>query len=348
MTRWLLLSLALAGCDDSASSAAEPDADHDASTQDARVSDAAADASAQDEAVPDAAPDAAPDAIVDLGPPPTVDECFASVVGELGPVYEPYDPVIGHHCKGTNHQDIVGVERVVFLGDSVTAGTPPSSPAEVYRALLGEMLMERFGPDLVIDNCSEFGARTDDFLIGKGEIGECFPEGGDERVTLTIFTIGGNDIAAWAQDALEVEAAIQAADDAADLLDDAVAWLKDPMRFPAGSFVVYANPYEYTDATGDLESCELAALADLAGNWISGAPAVIRFQERFMEVATRYGADMVFSLEHFCGHGFHNEDPESQCYRGPGTEQWFDLTCIHPNPAGHAALADLFIETIDQ
>ena len=31
-------------------------------------------------------------------------------------------PVIGSHCVGTNHQDIDGIERVVFLGDSITVG----------------------------------------------------------------------------------------------------------------------------------------------------------------------------------------------------------------------------------
>jgi hypothetical protein len=55
---------------------------------------------------------------------------------------------------------------------------------------------------------------------------------------------------------------------------------------------------------------------------------------------------MIFLLENFCGHGFHAGEPENECYRGPDAETWFDLTCIHPNPTGHAALADLFFQTI--
>ena len=41
-------------------------------------------------------------------------------------------------------------------------------------------------------------------------------------------------------------------------------------------------------------------------------------------------------LETFCGHGFHKDDPASQCYRGANTPLWFDpFTCIHPNTTGH-------------
>jgi hypothetical protein len=56
--------------------------------------------------------------------------------------------------------------------------------------------------------------------------------------------------------------------------------------------------------------------------------------------------DVVFSLENFCGHGFHADDPNGVCYRGPNTDVWFDLTCVHPSPKGHAALARLFNTTI--
>jgi hypothetical protein len=57
---------------------------------------------------------------------------------------------------------------------------------------------------------------------------------------------------------------------------------------------------------------------------------------------------VIFMLEHFCGHGFHNEDPTTRCYRGPGTGRWFDLTCIHPNPTGHARIAEMFLAVIDE
>ncbi|MEZ4469918.1 MAG: hypothetical protein R3F60_03745 [bacterium] len=163
-----------------------------------------------------------------------------------------------------------------------------------------------------------------------------------------IFTMGGNDIAAWAGDRETPERALALADAAAADLDAAVAWLKDPARFPAGSFVIFANPYEFTDATGDLESCALAATAGFEGSWIEGEAAVIHFNEQYMATAVRHQADLIFTLEAFCGHGFHHDDPESRCYRGPDTEIWFDLTCIHPNPTGHRAIADMVLAVVDE
>ena len=341
-----LLALTMAivgGCDDAGGSTGP--AAIDAGPTDAGLADAGlTDAGLTEAGLPDAGlTDAAP---VDPGPRPTVDDCFAGILGELAPDYAQFDPVIGYHCAGTDHQDVQGVERVVFLGDSVTTGTPPARLWEWYRALLTDRFHARYGEDLPIDNCSAFGARTDDLLIGKRQIPECFPDDGDDRTTLVVFTVGGNDIAAWAQDHLSAAEAMQAASDAADLLDEALAWFREPGRFPNGVFLVFANPYEFTDGTGDLESCALAAAVELSGNWIEGAPAVLNFQERFMRAAVAHGFDLVFSLEHFCGHGFHHDDPASQCYRGPDTPVWFDFTCIHPNTVGHRALADLFWSTI--
>ena len=40
------------------------------------------------------------------------------------PVYDDLGVVAGRHCSGTDHQDIQDIEKVVFLGDSITAGTP--------------------------------------------------------------------------------------------------------------------------------------------------------------------------------------------------------------------------------
>ena len=85
----------------------------------------------------------------------------------------------------------------------------------------------------------------------------------------------------------------------------------------------------------------------MTGSWPEGAAAVVHFQERFMKIATDTKTDMIFLLEHFCGHGYRRNDPAGQCYRGPGAELWFDPTCIHPNPKGHERIADLFLKVID-
>src|SRR5206468_8946026 len=106
----------------------------------------------------------------------------------------------------------------------------------------------------------------------------------------------------------------------AQLMRDAILWLKDPTRFPNGSYVVFGNVYEYTDATGDMASCPAASLSGFSGTWAQGTNAVTHFQEQYMKIAVDTKSDMVFMLENFCGHGYHHDDPKSQCYRGPNTK----------------------------
>ena len=108
--------------------------------------------------------------------------------------------------------------------------------------------------------------------------------------------------------------------------------------------------YEYTDATGDIASCAGATLSGL-DRWDRPrdlARLVVWANEQFMSVAVETRADMILMLEHFCGHGFRRDDPRSPCYRGPGAAPWFDLTCIHPNPAGHAAIANMMMSVVGE
>ncbi|MBL8974770.1 MAG: hypothetical protein JNK56_29510, partial [Myxococcales bacterium] len=68
-----------------------------------------------------------------VGPVDCLFEPFVNQ-GQLVIDYAQFDPIIGSHCKGTNHQDITDIERVVFLGDSVTVGTPPTQGKDFYRS----------------------------------------------------------------------------------------------------------------------------------------------------------------------------------------------------------------------
>jgi len=68
--------------------------------------------------------------------------------------------------------------------------------------------------------------------------------------------------------------------------------------------------------------------------------------EEFMSIAVDTRTDMLFLLESFCGHGYNHDNPNSRCYRGPDAELWFDLTCIHPNPTGHRAIADMMMSVV--
>lgn len=331
-----------------------------------------ADASLVDAAVPDAA------SPLDAGPSGIGPTCFPDIwdPNTLGPNYDQFAPQVGSHCLGTNHQAISGVERVVFLGDSVTVGTPPTPSDEYYRSRLADALAAHFGlmpPSDVWQRaslvngtaliqssgdfaaCAKWGARTDDLIEDNSQMLDCFPEGERQKRTLVVMTIGGNDIAAITKAGApsggktyaEVEVMTQ---DFVQKLRDAVHWLKDdPTLFPNGVYVIFSNMYEFTDATGDVTSCPAAGLAGFDEPWTNPQDLehlVVWANEQFMQIAVETQTDLIMMLEHFCGHGYHNDDPAGRCYRGPNTERWFDLSCIHPNPAGHQVIADMFMAVV--
>lgn len=301
-----------------------------------------------------AAVDTADSGVVDTWDPDASirENCFPGIGDEsLGfPEYDDLGVVPGRHCSGTNHQDIDGIEKVVFLGDSITAGTPPTLPADVYRAVLTASLQARFGDDLEFANCSEFGARTDDYL--PTQIPACFEDVQDKR-TLVVSTMGGNDTFAAATEVMEtgdVGAAAAVLERAVDHQRDAMRWFRDneDVMFPAGVFVITGNVYEFTDATGDMGSCPLASNLGFAGVIPEIRDAYLYINEAFLEISVETQTDSTFMLENFCGHGFFAGDPENECYRGPEAQTWFDPTCIHPNTEGHAAIAQMFLDVVEE
>jgi hypothetical protein len=354
-----------------------------------------------------------PDAEVP-GPLSINELCFSEFYEPTGtnPDYDQYAPTIGSHCVGTNHQAITGIEQVVILGDSVTQGTPNDvhptclENNHFFRNKLSEWLVDTYGldtGDLIswglfksynclydgtpglqtsgdFHNCSKWGAKTDDFIEGGGQIPQCFPgypEVGSDKTTLVFFTMGGNDIAHINKagfNASEAEVAAgypevwAFAESTIGYLEEAMAFLKDPAAFPNGVHVVFANPFEFTDGTGDTSACSPAEInipfvgpldisafgIDLAGIAGYGAwedqsvqeAVVIWMMEQYMRIAVDYQADLVWLLESFCGHGFvatgPDADTENRCYRGPDAELYFDISCTHPSKAGHKALSELF------
>ncbi len=303
------------------------------------------------------------------------DACFEDIAAdtaEPAPDYAPYAPVIGSHCYGTDHQDITDVERVVFLGDSVTVGTPPSLSAEFYRTLLADELADEFGLDapdywwqlydifsgtsLTQDSgdfscCAEWGARADDLMQDDDQVERCLPEDERDKTTLVIMTIGGNDLQNLTEGFQEGESVDELwaeTEEFMALVREAVEWIKEPGRFANGVHVIFTNLYEFTDGTGDVTACPVAALAGFGAAVDDPELAwmVVWAMEEFMSIAVDTGSDMLFLLETFCGHGFNYEDPEGRCYRGEDAELWFDLTCIHPNPTGHAQIAEMFMEVV--
>lgn len=301
--------------------------------------------------------------------------CFQEIRGDgtqLEPDYDQFNPTIGTHCSGTNHQDITGVERVVFLGDSITVGTPPTSDNEMYRNILADTLAARFGLSQagalwkavnLIDgtalfqewgdfaSCARWGARADDLMDDDTQVADCLPADKRNLNTLVIMTIGGNDLA-------RLTKGFQEGKPIADLWTDtqtymaqvrqAVAWIKEPGRFPNGVHVIYTNLYEFTDATGDTSACPAAGLAGYGDAVTDPAleEMVVWSLEQYMDIAVQTQSDMLFLLESFCGHGYRRDDASGRCYRGPDAELWFDLTCTHPNPAGHRVIADMMMDVV--
>jgi lysophospholipase L1-like esterase len=311
------------------------------------------DATVTDANVTDGAASNVHDAGLDVGPLMSKpSDCFKAQAGALAqPDYDQFLPKMGHHCEGTEQQTITGVEKVVFFGDSITSGTPPTPASQYYRQLVVDGLKQRFG-NIAVGDCSKWGAKNEDLLgdpdAGKlGQIQQCFPSGVETKRTLIVMTTGGNDIADWAKNQLSAAAAVAKVDEAADQLASALVWLKDSAHFPNGSWVIFSNVYEYTDTSGDLSSCPAAVLSGFQGNWAQGAQAVVKLQDLYMKHAVETGTDVMFLLEKFCGHGYRRDDPNLQCYRGPNADLWFDLTCYHPNPTGHQKIADSVLRIVD-
>ncbi len=259
--------------------------------------------------------------------------------------------VVPEHCLGTDHQDIGPVGLVVFLGDSITAGTPPTHPDEYYTAQVVAGLEQRFGAVEVAD-CAEWGARIDDLLVGVEQGSACVAEPTDQP-TLVVFTIGGNDMVAWGEDLADgdEQAVVEARFEQAMVdLETTLTWLRgqQPTLFPAGLSIVFTNVYEYTDSTNEVGVCPLASVFQVPEQIDAFAEGYANIGLRYAEIAVRTGSDMVFLQEEFCGHGFFYDDPENPCYRGDDAERWFDDTCIHPTPTGHARIAEMVLAVVDR
>ena len=310
---------------------------------------------------------------------PTARSCFEGEyesprpLTDFGPDYDAFGPRVGAHCLGTDHQDIRDVERVVFLGDSMTVGTPPTAVGDYYRGRLADALAAHFGleaPDgswrasnpldgrAVVRasgdfvSCARWGAVTRDLLGGDNQIEDCFPQADRHLRQLVIITMGGNDLQTIVKDGFGGAETAALWDEARALVTrmrTAVQWLKSAGRFPGGLDVVFANIPEFTDGTGDFGSCPAAGAFGFSGTWNDPdamEDVFIWVNEQYMSIAVDTGSDMAFVLEEFCGHGFHRDDPTAPCYRGAGSAHWFDPTCIHPNTAGHARIAEMFMAIV--
>ncbi|MBL4687126.1 MAG: SGNH/GDSL hydrolase family protein, partial [Nannocystaceae bacterium] len=289
-----------------------------------------------------------------------------------GPDYTEFNVTIGSHCQGTNHQDITDIERVVFLGDSVTVGTPPTAGSSVYRSIVALELANHFGIEApstdwqgyniingnpveqesgAFAQCSEWGGRNNDLM---SQLEGCFAGDDFDARTLIIMTSGGNDISAMTSDAIDGAPAGELFEQLESMVEfhrQTIQWLVGEDRFSNGIFVVNANVFEFTDYTAEVLSCPTAGLAGFSSNppntdLLLGALTLIN--EEYAAIAAETGTDVAFMFETMCGHGFLAGDASNVCYRGAGTENWFDATCIHPTLTGHSNVAEMFLSVITE
>ncbi|MCB9665633.1 MAG: hypothetical protein H6732_16105 [Alphaproteobacteria bacterium] len=382
LTLAMLFACAPAVEDDKADGGDKPDTDTPADSA-APDTDGTADTDGADTSDDTDAPDTDPPATTDLGAPTctgpaTLECCFGALWDGPAPVdYASAGATLGQHCKGTNHQDIQGVQRVVFIGDSITMGTPPTPAGQWYRNRLARELATRFGLQppsprwTLVDpisgnaletfsgdfaNCSKWGARTDDLIDPPHQqMKTCMPEEDRDLVTLVVMSIGGNDIFSFLEDinaGVEDDKLREAYDKAVSRLEAAVRWVKEPGRFPNGVFVVFTNTFDFSDADGaeDMAACDGAELINLSPPLREPIlhSVIADAQARYLKLAVETGTDMVFFGEAFCGHGWNTDDTTRRCYRGPGAATYTDFTCEHPNGTGHAAIADLVLAVVDE
>lgn len=234
--------------------------------------------------------------------------------------------------------------RVVYMGDSITAGVGASSFSLEYPSLL-EANSDSAWPDHADEtlsaayptieewiNVSVGGATTSS--MKQNQLSDLEARVGlpAEGETLIFVTIGGND----AQQALlpfaDVDTIAQAA---LDNIDDMARWLTDPANFPDGVYVYFTNIYEPSDGTGQSQcffgmdySDNLAKLDVMNGGLIS--------------MGTDIGFAAVDLNGHFRGHGMNNENPTIDAYDEDDPSRWFDNDCLHPNDRGHHEVRRLF------
>lgn len=310
--------------------------------------------------------------------PPTAAECFGPIWGDgtwTVPDYDAEGVVMNSACTGTNHQDIRDIQRVVFIGDSITVGSPPTNVSDFYRNQLADWLVTRYGLEApgwdwewydVVNgttivqesgdfaSCAKWGARTDDLIEDNDQVVNCLAEDKRDLTTLVVITMGGNDLYSLVEDyyaGIPEDELWPVVYNYMQLMREAVAWMTDdPTKFPNGIYVVFANLYEFTDALGNVDACPGAD--SLGFDYDLAAPTLVDMitysQEEYASIAVETGTDLMFMGEAFCGHGYNAADTSGRCYRGAESELWFDLTCFHPNGTGHTEIAELFESVVEE
>jgi len=242
--------------------------------------------------------------------------------------------------------------RVLFLGDSITAGVGASQQSLTYPALTEENdddtwdgwadhdLRSVFGSGFDVVDVAQGGATTDDLVARQlpalsGELGDSV-----SGETVVIMTIGGNDMQGSILPILQANDQDATADaiigDVADNMHTTLDYFDDSDRFPDGVFVYFANVYEPSDGVGQ-SNCFFGIDYSTIMRYFVQANGTMR------EIAEERGAAMVDLRGHFLGHGMFNDDEDNDAYDEVDPTRWFESDCQHPNDRGHHEIRRLFV-----
>jgi lysophospholipase L1-like esterase len=240
---------------------------------------------------------------------------------------------------GTNNQDITGIERVIFLGDSITATPYLTSP---WSDRIRDDLQTLFGSGVEILNLAAWGARTEH--VRDDQLPRI--DTASTKRTLVMMTIGGNDALQVIGEPADVSLAHM--EEKVAILEEILAWLVDPAHFPGGVAVIFANLYDPTDGEGDFTHCGIGVSYE---DWPALPEVEPVANGWYLDLAMEYDVDMLDMHGLFLGHGYNNTDTSNPNYcRGCTPDcpcpRWFDLSCIHPSSDGHEALAGFFLGMI--
>lgn len=232
---------------------------------------------------------------------------------------------------------------VIFLGDSITAGSGAGSPDESYTNLLvhntntwpdwdGLDLATRY-PGIAVVDVSGSGAWTGTVLerqIGRFEALYPLPFAGE---VLVVITVGGNDLQSVLLDPGGVEDRVEKTVENWRLIAD---YFLDEQNFPDGATVLMANVYEPTDAAGQAGSCFYGL--DIS----SLLPSLHDANTQLRSLAEDGGFSALDMRGTFLGHGFNYSDPSNPHYDDADPSLWMRNDCIHPNPRGHHEIRAMF------
>lgn len=247
-----------------------------------------------------------------------------------------------------DHVPVESASRVVFFGDSITAGFGINQSRNQYTNLLlenhdarwptysGNSLTERYG-ELEVFDFSRSGAETPELLQFQIPQMQNAFAGGVSGHTLVFMTIGGNDmVGAIATGGVPTIAATLD-----ENIEEIAQAFQDEALFPDGATLFFTNIYEPSDGEGLADECFFGL--DLS----AVEPVLDEVNENSLALAMEYDFAWVDLRGHFRGHGHNFDAVDIEAYDADDPTLWLQDDCIHPTARGHHELRRLFLAAVD-